>query len=202
MTIFTKRLIIILGAVLGILIIVALVLWLLLRQSSPTTPINDAATTQPTANVDQGSSLPEGGNKTHPLPEDTNVPVLPPLQAGLQQTAFLFTERYGSFSTESNFENLTDVEPLITNSFSTQLRAQRSRDVVADDYYGVVTKALQFTMENLDEERGRATVRIRTQRQETKGISAVPRVYYQDIELALMQYEKTWRVDRAEWISL
>jgi len=48
----------------------------------------------------------------------------------------------------------------------------------------------------------KTSARVRTQRQETLGISSAPRIFYQDITLSLVKINDMWLVDQAEWQPL
>lgn len=198
MPLFSKKMIYLTLGIFGAILIIALVGWFLLRRAE--TPVMQPAqtTTQnPTTGTGGGFTGSVGATFT---PTSTTSTSFSPAQVGLQQTAFLFTERYGSYSTESNFENFSDVRTIITDRLANQLRAVEGRGVASDVFSGVVTKALQFTLE--DESAVKTSARVRTQRQETLGISSAPRIFYQDITLSLVKINDMWLVDQAEWQPL
>jgi len=198
MPFFSRRMLYITFGVLGVILIAALLFWLFARRVSVT------PSTPPVQQADQHTPQGSGGNLQQPT-GTTFVPKTPtttppaPGNISLQQTAFLFTERYGSYSTESNFSNFADVRSLITDRLANQLRAVEGRGVTNTTYIGLVTKALQYTLVDENNAQTSAMVKVRAQRQETKGVSATPRVYYQDIKLSLIKIDDAWLVDQADW---
>ncbi|OGL74003.1 hypothetical protein A3D72_03900 [Candidatus Uhrbacteria bacterium RIFCSPHIGHO2_02_FULL_57_19] len=116
-----------------------------------------------------------------------------------------FAERFGSYSSQGNFENITDLEPLQTDSmkawadqYIVRARASRGEN---PEYIGVTTRAVSPRITDFSESAGTATVRVSTQREEVSGTSAARRVYYQDIVLDLRRVGGVWLVDAAAWQS-
>ncbi len=120
-------------------------------------------------------------------------------QAGIEAFARSFVERYGSFSSQSNFENLEDLYPFMTVSFQgetkasvARLRKQQSGGL--PQYSGVTTRVMSVkkNLVSADE----AKLLISTQRQNS-GTNSV--ITYQDIALTLLKVEGQWKVDAAGW---
>lgn len=130
----------------------------------------------------------------NPLPRGRS-----PLTEGELQVRNLarnFTERYGSFSTESNFQNLKDLLPLVTRSLELDFEQTMAAAVREDQYRGVETKALSITVESLTPQS--AEVIVGTQRVWTDERLAAT-VSYQTIELTMVRIGDFWYVDTAEW---
>lgn len=114
-----------------------------------------------------------------------------------------FAERYGSFSTQSNFENMEALYPFMNPAMT-----QRSAAYIADqrtkkspgNYQGTTTRALGAQVVSGAGTDTR-TVRVSTQRQESTEAQVNARVYYQDIELTMVQVESQWKVDSVEWLN-
>lgn len=117
----------------------------------------------------------------------------------IQADAKAFTERYGSFSTEAQYANLSDVMPLMTDAFAAQTQRTIATAPVATEFYGVTTNAIAVNVSSLDENIGSATVTISTQRQETKGNARTATVRYQDLVLAFQLIGTDWKVSSATW---
>src|SRR3989344_1416702 len=107
-----------------------------------------------------------------------------------------FSETYGSYSTDNNFENLESLKPLMTANL-----IEIVNKIIADgnktkEFFGVTTRLIsQAVLEDTDI---RMVVRAKTQRQETKAGSA-PRIFYQDLSLTLVKTSRGWLVDQAKW---
>lgn len=115
----------------------------------------------------------------------------------LQQLAVTFAERYGSYSNQSNFQNLRDVLPLVTDSFRRTLETQiAAGSSPGGEYNGVTTRALRSSVAA----RGSsvADVTIKTQRETTMGTSE-PTTSYETLTLTFRLVGQTWKVDAAVW---
>lgn len=157
----------------------------------------------------------ESVEKTTSAPQPTNVSTAklpavqpptepaPPLTAeeqtalSLQQVAATFAERYGSYSNQSNFQNLRDVMPLVTDSFRRTLEARIAAGTSASgEYNGVTTRALQSSVAVRGS--GSAEVAVKTQRETTVGTSE-PTTSYETLTLTFELVGQTWKVDAAVW---
>lgn len=125
------------------------------------------------------------------------------LEATLKAVAITFAERFGSFSNKSNFENLNDLRDLMTvkmKGWTDNYISQQKTTFTADAaYYGITSQALSATVTSFDESVGRAEVEVNTQRQEAKGNTDNPRVFYQKILLKLAKTNEGWKVDEPIW---
>lgn len=119
----------------------------------------------------------------------------------LETLARSFAERYGSHSNQSDFENLEDLFPFMTERMSRDSQKyvadQRAKKEVAIAYSGTTTKALSAAfVERADNS---AVMNVATQRREIGSNSATPRIYYQDLTLTFVKVGEQWKVDKAEW---
>lgn len=127
----------------------------------------------------------------------------PKVEATLKAVAITFAERFGSFSNQSNFENLNDLRDLMTVKMKgwtdDYISQQKTSFVAGLPYYGITSQALSTIITSFDESLGRAEVEVNTQRQEAKGNTQNPRVFYQKISLKLVRANEGWKVDEAVW---
>lgn len=154
-----------------------------------------------TAPVDTTPVLPsEGAPGTPP----GNVPAAVPITvstpfATAEATARSFVERWGSFSTESDYQNVADLYPLMTTSMrswaDSYVRDQRKNQTLGE-FFGVTTRAMKT--ETLEDKAGTVKIEVTTQRVETKGILA-PRSYYQTMDVSLIKNGDSYLVDGAWW---
>ena len=110
-----------------------------------------------------------------------------------------FITRYGSYSNEANFANLTDVLPLMSAQFAQQTREFIQTAEVPQTYYGVSTTVITVRVDEKDEEAGSANVTITTQREEAVGSPQNTSVKFQDVILTFVMEEGSWKVDSATW---
>ena len=187
--------------ILGILIILALLLlyWFLWR---PITSM-PSATTTPTA---APTILPSAtGPQSAPTPSST-APATPPavtetpaqiLSRNATRFAMQFAERYGSYSTETNFQNLKDLLPVMTAALQTKTQTTIAAGVPTGGFVGVTTRSI--TAKITSESTAATAITVTTQRSENK--AGVTRVYTQDLELKLVKVADSWQADEATWVA-
>jgi len=172
-----------------VLILLALLLWWFLRPkqtSTQATPeINRTLTPVPlpTVEADQPVAVPEAA----PVIESRNA----------RRFAMQFAERYGSYSTEANYQNLIDLYPVMDTAMKAASEAIVAKGLPQGEFYGVTTKAIAPTTEN--EATNTTTILISTQRKETKGTNPA-RIFNQDIRITLIKEGSLWLVSKAEWL--
>ena len=180
-------------AVIVVLLIILGLFWWFNRSSVPAE----------VTNVNQGIQRPAGLPTTPSGSINTPEGLLgePYLEAGLKAIALTFAERLGSYSNQGNFSNLEDLKGLMT----VRMKAWSDNYILTNKssdnevYYGVTTKALSAQIISFEKSLGRAEVIVATQRQEAKGTTINPQIFYQDLKLNLVDSGDGWKVDRAEW---
>lgn len=184
----TRRTKIGIAGVLLILIIVLVILWLLRGDQEPVTPTTIVVTEQE--------------EEVQPPPEPVEIEVERETRietASLQTLAKTFAERYGSFSTEANFQNLVDVMPLMADGLADATESFIATAEAPSEFYSVNTKVITVTVDSLDEEAGTATVSLTTQREEAIGGPQNTSVKFQDIILDFVFDSGSWKVSSANW---
>jgi len=115
--------------------------------------------------------------------------------------AMPFTERLGTYSNQSNFANLDELQPLMTekmnnwvqNTYKVELRNKYA----TLKYYGVETKGISSQFNSMND--SNAEVMVKTQRSEYVYSPDNPRIFYQNIILKLIKNNDSWIVDGAYW---
>jgi len=122
-------------------------------------------------------------------------------KAQLGQLASAFSERLGSYSNQSNYENLIDLKAFMSENLQKWADSQISNGRInagnSGPYFGLTTKALKTEMVSYDSEQ--AVFIVSTQRHEVVGADFNDRVYYQDIELEMIKDSGVWVVERFTW---
>lgn len=179
----TKKKLEIVGAVV-ILILLLLLLWFVLRKPKTEVPINN----EPEQVVD---SLPEVNPADVPAPGVVSASTI----------GRIFVERFGSYSSESNFENVDDVMSLATPSYQAELEtlvASYRRQVdEADGYTGISTVVIGVTV--ISESETDASFLIMTQREEAVGNPGNTTLRYQNAEVSLVKSGDDWLIDDLAW---
>lgn len=112
----------------------------------------------------------------------------------------IFVERFGSFSSESRYENIDDVMTLATDKLQSRLEdlAETVRREQGGDYYGVSTRIITVKAEVTTETNARLL--ITTQREEAIANPGNTSVRYQDIRVELVKEGDHWLVDAFTWL--
>lgn len=123
------------------------------------------------------------------------------LELEIRRLAQLFIERYGSFSNQGNYENISDLYPLMTSNMrrvsSAYAEEQKRVHPSGGVYYGLTTKARSSQIVSVKE--NRATIKVNTQREESSGVSGTSKIMYQSATLSLARLGDEWKVDDVDW---
>ncbi len=192
----SRRTKIILIAVLSLLILIVLflVIWnyFFLKPVAPAN-INDVP--------DEGVSPVLNANVAPPPQPELNEE--DKSQNGLIKIALSFSERFGSFSNQSEFENIKDLEVLMSNSMKNWAEQYVEEELAkrgdTSVYYGVTTKAISNEVISFDDEAGRAEIKVSAQRWEAEETPTNTKVFYQDILIKFVKQADEWKVDGAFW---
>jgi len=187
-----KRTLIMIAVV--IVVVIGLAVALLLSDQSFLTPgLNPAVQDNLNAGVNQPVD--------NQLPVDNQPELTPPAltqtEQALTTVARNFAERFGSFSTDSDYANLAEVKLLASARVSAQLDRLMTAEAGAQ-YYGVSSKVLKVEITNLDESQGEAAVTVVLQREETNARQQ-NLVYYQELYLTFISSAGNWLVDSYNW---
>ena len=184
-----KRATIIILICLGILIIFLWILWFFFHPKTTTPTVKPSTTstsqTAPASTVSQQATEQEKQLRTQ--------------AAGVIALAKLFTERYGSYSNEADFQNIRDVIPLMSKTFAATTTADLATKKIPTGFYGITTRVITVKVLKNDDKAGMALVDVDTQRQEETGSAQNTSVKYQTIELAFVKESGVWLVDSATW---
>ncbi len=191
-----KKRLIIIAIVVGIIILIAgLVYWLFFTNQQPPT---DNVVTQPP--VSNRLVVDDSKNEAATVTKDTAVTLTAQEQTEitLERLAFSFAERFGSYSSSSDFENLRDLESLMTDNMKNWvdnlIAASRPSDGLP---WGITTTALSLESSVVTDQD--ATFVIATQRVENRLGQTGPKIYKQNIELKMIKFADKWLVDQVTW---
>lgn len=182
-----------------VILFIVFIILMLVRGSGNETTEEAPLTTTPVTPL-SGERFAEREVPAPSLPSPT--PSAPVRAPDAQALARSFTERFGSFSNQSNFENIRELSPLMTplmQAWADRFIADaKAKEVHGAPYYGITTRAVQTNVKMLDERLGDAEIMVKTSRREVKG-DAAPLVRYQDLVLTMKKIEGEWKVERASW---
>ncbi|MCF7820237.1 MAG: hypothetical protein K9M44_02065 [Candidatus Pacebacteria bacterium] len=116
----------------------------------------------------------------------------------LKQLAFAIAERYGSYSNEGNFGNISDLELYMTDEMKTwaktYVETERAKPYTGE-YYGMSTTALVGEVVSFEDDE--AEVLVSTRRKEIKNNEE--NVFDQKITINFSKIGSEWKVSGAYW---
>lgn len=186
--------IIIVMIVFAVLILIAfLILWLLGFWQKPT---NTNLNTNKAANANLVVNTQVNMNaNVEPVKSEDKV------KAELSRIANSFVERFGSYSNQSNFENVSSIRVYMTENMKKWsddfVKAYRQNNPDTSIYFGITTKAISTKLTGFSDKEAAFT--ITTQRKESTGTTDNARVYYQDISVKFAKEQGVWKVNEAKW---
>lgn len=125
-------------------------------------------------------------------------------QASVKAIALSFIERMGSFSNQSDYANIEELKPFMTEKMNawaeSYLKEQRSKDTDVSEYYGITTKVISLDFQEFEFTDGTAYIEANTQRIEYTGAQRTNRVRYQVASISLIKKGDVWFVDEFSWL--
>ena len=126
-------------------------------------------------------------------------------QETMRTMAKLFAERFGSYSTQSTYQNMVDLEMFMTDrmtAWSKKFVAEKTSDPEAyKTYHGFSTRAVTAETLKYDVAAGEAIVKVGTYRVESTGTMSNSKSYGEYLNLTYKKVGDTWKVDEARWVS-
>ena len=124
------------------------------------------------------------------------------LETELSSLAATFTERFGSYSSDSDYSNIKDLQTLMTLEMAAwseiyidELSVRYPTD---GEFYGVSSRVISVKTNSLNVEEGNASFTLTVQRSETFGVQS-PVVKYQTLAMRMLYDGNAWKVDFAKW---
>ena len=121
----------------------------------------------------------------------------------LEKRAKSFSERFGSYSNQSDYSNFTELEIFMTKDFNNWTKKHvlelKAAAPSYDNYYGISTRALTAKALEFDKNKDSAKVYVLTERTESAEDGLGTDTYRQGITLNFVKIDKDWLVDAAYW---
>jgi hypothetical protein len=114
-------------------------------------------------------------------------------QNGVRQLAKVFVERYNSFSTQNNFQNIREVRDLVTPTLWTRISQPLNKPAPLNQtYMSVLAEAMNTTLNSWTDARAEVLVKVRKTTEETgkKTLES-----YQDVTVVMVLSGKNWLAD-------
>lgn len=188
-----RNLLIITLLILAVLMIAFVVWWQFIRSAVENINLNTS-----TNNANTQEVLINMSNPTADL--NVNVAATEEEKLSIQRLANIFTERFGSYTSESEFKNTLDLQVYMTDSmiiWSDDYVASQQDSQPTDIYYSIITKVLSTDI--LAASDTEATVELLTQRTESGDDFEQSNIFSQKIELEMEQDNDVWLVNKVVW---
>ncbi len=148
---------------------------------------------------DADTSEPEQVVETMPEVNPADIPA--PGVVSASTVARIFVERFGSYSSETDFANVDDVMKLATPTYQDELETlvagyRRQFDEDAG-YTGISTQVI--TIKTVSESDTEATFLVTTQREEAVGNPGNSTLRYQDAEVTVVKSGDDWLINALTW---
>ena len=155
------------------------------------------------ANISNTNAVPDGQTNANRSADAQQANAASRGKSDVEKIARFFTEFFGSFSTDSNYGNVTGLKIYMTQNmqkwadgFVADAKKNKNKEA---GYFGVTTKAVSVKTDSFSEEQGKAEVTVSCQRREATGTSTNARIYYQDMTVSFLKEKGVWKVNEAKW---
>lgn|SRR3989338_1830740 len=186
----TSRIAIFIALIVLLLIVIFLIWWWLRPGASP-----DTANTNVAPPIDEVVTLPPQVQVAPPVTEPKKE--LTTGEAQVLNLARNFTERYGSWSTDSSYQNLKDLYPSVTSNLKKELDQTIAAGIISDSgFRGAETRVINMNLDSYTQSRAQVTV---TAQQVTTDTLLQESVSYRQLELSIVSQGGFWYVDSAQW---
>lgn len=119
-------------------------------------------------------------------------------EAGVQTVARNFTERFGTYSTDTPFANVPEVASMTTGAFQERLEAGVNPEV-ADTFRAVTSRVLSLTRVSGDEASGQMVYEARVQQEVSGEVRADAEILYKTARIQLQRIGDAWLVSDFQW---
>ncbi len=118
----------------------------------------------------------------------------------LIKKALSFADKFGTYSNQSDFGNLKDLKPLMTEQMQNWVDGQKN-NFSTEKYYGIITKAVSAEFQDFDDSNNVVKILLKTRRKEFLEDAGEQEVFNQDLILTFKKTNKEWKVDSAFWVE-
>ncbi len=186
-----------------IFIIVSVVILLVLSVSIFLIVKNKNKTTDNTPPSNTDTTLPNtsGGTQSDAqvlidkgLPAKTPTP-LEVEQNAVEQLAKIFVERYGTYSTDNEFQNIKESQTLVTKSLWSRISAGINAKETTQNFVGLTTKVMSTRLTAW--ESSQASVELKVMRTEDK--NGVISTRYQNATVGMLKEDGVWLANTLVW---
>ncbi|MFA7653906.1 MAG: hypothetical protein WCX97_02580 [Candidatus Magasanikbacteria bacterium] len=114
-----------------------------------------------------------------------------------KQLAKIFIERYGSYSTDSDYQNIKELQELVSSQLWADL-SQRINTPMAGGFVGVTTRVIAATVSVWNKDKD-ATINLQVIQTEQR--DGVESVLHKNVDVELIKTAGEWLVDKFKWVD-
>jgi hypothetical protein len=190
-----------LGIIIVILAIIALLVFVYFTFFRNKEQMEEAGPVTPLSDQNQLTSEQEIVHRTYDFNAEAEAKRVPD-QDDAERLAFSFAERFGSYSNQSNYGNITDLKLFMTDKMDKWtdelLLELKAKDGDGSSYYGINTKSL--VSKTIEYSEAKAVFSITTSRSESLSeMDTADKTFNQNILITLIKEADDWKVDSAYW---
>lgn len=192
--------------IIGLVIIGVLVYFLFIKEEQPTIietlPGETGETGQLPGGPEIGTTTPSDRPVSSQKYDISKEPAHEVGAADLAKRAMLYSERLGSYSSQSDYNNFTDLKIYMTDDMRSWVEQEVLRLQAKNrnaGYYGIETKALTTEVLDYDEDGGEAEIKVTTERRESTDFLGGGESFSQVIRFNFIKGDSDWLIDAAYW---
>ena len=190
------RIFIVISIIVALVLAVSIFLLVRSRQKNTQTPQSTNTTQTP----DNSSTVLPGVQTQTPTEIPAGLPAKVPTtqeieQNGVRQLAKIFIERYGTYSTDNESQNIIEVQPLVTKSLWSKISAGIQTKTTNQPFVGLTTKVVTATL--ADWSASKAIVNLKTSRTESKDSAITTR--NQNVTVEMVKENGVWLANSIVW---
>ncbi|MEK7518752.1 MAG: hypothetical protein AAB549_02415 [Patescibacteria group bacterium] len=196
----SRKLLYIFGGTILVLILDIVAIFFFQRRTTPPKTNTNTSTAVPNVNtviLPGGAGSGSTGNTNAATGGEVDQ------RKAVERIATDFASIYGSFSTQNNFENITQLYFYMTPPLKAQqeafVAAEQQKRTDTSLYKGTTSVSRITTTEEFDLNAGTAQVKVTLQRVDTSGSTSDSSTYNQDLTLHFERIQGAWKVARLAW---
>lgn len=113
----------------------------------------------------------------------------------VEQLAKIFVERYGTYSTDNEFENIKEVKSLVTQALWSQISAVMNIKNTSQNFLGITTKVISVSISNWSADK--VSLTLNAMRTEDKNGATTTR--YQNVVVEMIKAGGVWLASSIVW---
>ncbi|EKD76539.1 MAG: hypothetical protein ACD_43C00068G0002 [uncultured bacterium] len=196
-----KRILITIVVAAGVLLLGALIILIIVLRRQPVVDSTSTNTNINTTTTQTNTAVTTNTNAvvTNDATTNTIVPALDD-ESALRRVINNFSERFGSYSTDTNYENIELTRSLMTETMSKTADSIINKDEQKQtEFYSIESKVMNTTLTDYTPDATGATAEVSVRQTIIAG-QANPSYQNKTARLTLVKVKDTWKVDSFRWL--